>query len=78
MKFDKQDNLIRCSYFQRPGKYLFYLANHSKKDQKVSFTLSEQGTLTDAETGKVIVPVNGKYTLDVKTHDLRVLILKTK
>ena len=78
VKFDKQENLIRCSYFQRPGKYLFYLANHSKADRKVTFTLGEKGVLTDAETGKVIVPVNGKYTLDVKTHDLRVLILKTK
>lgn len=78
MKFAKPDNLIRCSYFLRPGKYLFYLANHSKKNQKVTFTLAEQGTLTDAETGKIITPVNGKYSVDVKTHDLRALLLKTK
>ena len=78
MKFANPDNLIRCSYFERPGKYLFYLANHSKTDRKVTFTLGKQGVLTDAETGKVIEPVNGKYTLDVKSHDLRVLLLKTK
>lgn len=78
MKFAKPDKHIRCSYYQRPGKYLFYLANQSKKDQKVTFTLAEQGTLTDVETGKVIAPVNGKYTLDVKAHDFRSMILKTK
>ena len=78
VKFDKKDNLIRCSYFQRPGKYLFYLANHGKSDRKVSFSILEKGTLLDAENGKVIAAVNGKYTLDVKKHDLRILILKTK
>jgi hypothetical protein len=44
----------------------------------VSFSIREKGTLLDAESGKVITAVNGKYTLDVKKHDLRVLILKTK
>ena len=69
---------IRCSYFERPGKKLFYMANHDTKAQEVVFTLGANGTLTDGETGKVIQPVNGTYTLKINGHDFRCLIWKGK
>jgi hypothetical protein len=65
---------IRCSYFVRPGKKLFYMANHDIKAQNVVFTLGAKGTLTDGETGAVIQPVNGSYQLKIDGHDFRCLV----
>ena len=69
---------IRCSYFERPGKKLFYMANHDTKAQEVVFTLGANGTLTDGETGKVIQPVNGAYKLKIEGHDFRCFVWKGK
>ena len=51
---------------------------HGANGKDLIIKVPEGTIIKDFETGKVITPVNGKYSVDVKTHDLRVLLLKTK